>query len=31
MRHKGDGQDVEWTVHKELRSRFDEMLKKLQD
>ena len=26
-RHTGDGQDIRWTVHRELRERFDELIK----
>lgn len=30
-RHKGDGQDIKWTTHREMRERFDELLKRLQE
>ena len=28
-RHEGDGQDIQWTTHPELRERFDAMLARL--
>lgn len=28
-RHKGDGQDVKWETHPEMKEKFDEMLEKL--
>ena len=30
-RQRGDGQDVQWCVHPEWRSRFDDMVSKLRD
>ena len=30
-RHRGDGQDIRWTTHPELRARFDELLARLRD
>lgn len=30
-RHAGDGQDVRWTEHPEMRSQFDDMLARLGD
>lgn len=29
-RHKGDGQDMKWSPHPEMRKRFDELLKAIQ-
>jgi histidine triad (HIT) family protein len=30
-RHRGDGQNIRWTTHPELRARFDELLARLRD
>lgn len=30
-RHHGDGQDVQWSIHPEWRSRFDDMVSELRD
>ena len=30
-RHRGDGQDVGWSIHPEWRTRFDAMVSKLRD
>jgi len=30
-RHPGDGQDIRWTTHPELRARFDQLLARLRD
>ncbi|HUT56953.1 MAG TPA: HIT domain-containing protein [Phycisphaerae bacterium] len=29
-RHQGDGQDITWSPHPEMRARFDELLARLQ-
>jgi histidine triad (HIT) family protein len=30
-RHRGDGQDIKWTPHPEMTSRFDEMIRRLKE